>query len=412
MIELVQQNQDYVTQKELETYLSDYDKNIQKAFHTFSGGEKFYQYLKKSRDIIEEKLKEIPSFQLTVNEIIPGTRMDFILSDDYSRFYNHLEKKFDHEKYASSDIKTQYLRGDVNIYKWVKKDVEKIKYTVIFEDLKIEENSFLKNIYKDETLKDLSNFTLANHWVPWIKFYIYLDYMPTDFKSGDTIIINNNIFWQAYFHKKYWNIIGKFHFKICEVVLLNNNVNQIPNSETSSKSRSNLNSLKKILLSSILIFGLYYAIEYFGYGFSYFHNTSQVRKTETSGEKKNREEDEKIKEKKREEEEKKDIENFNNGDPIYGKSYFIKVFGGKYTNGSMGPLSKVDISGLSKSELEIMQNEIYARHGLIFKSKNINTYFIKQEWYKPKFYNVNNFLSEVEKENLEYIENIKSKLSN
>jgi hypothetical protein len=408
MIELVQQNQDYVTQKELETYLSDYDKNIQKAFHTFSGGEKFYQYLKKSREIIEEKLKEIPSFQLTVNEIIPGTRMDFILSDDYSRFYNHLEKKFNHEKYASSDIKTQYLRGDVNIYRWVKKDVEKIKYTVIFEDLKIEENSFLKNIYKDETLKDLSNFTLANHWVPWIKFYIYLDYMPTDFKSGDTIIINNNIFWQAYFHKKYWNIIGKFYFNICEVVLLNNNMNQIPNSETSSKSRYNLNSLKKILLSSILVFGLYYAMEYFGYGFSYFQNAKNNANHEMELTKRNNE----IITKKREEQQKIDIENFKNGDPIYGNSHYIKVFSGKYPNGSMSRLSKVDISGLSKSELDVMQNEIYARHGLIFKSKNINTYFTKQEWYKPKFHNVNNFLSEVEKENLEYIENIKSKLSN
>ena len=54
-------------------------------------------------------------------------------------------------------------------------------------------------------------------------------------------------------------------------------------------------------------------------------------------------------------------------------------------------------------ELRIMRNEIYARHGYIFKLPELNEYFMKQSWYKPVSEDVTNSLTPIEKENIELI---------
>jgi len=71
----------------------------------------------------------------------------------------------------------------------------------------------------------------------------------------------------------------------------------------------------------------------------------------------------------------------------------IKIVAGKSTSGVGGPrwpwtsernIRKEDLSGLSKSELELMRNEIYARHGWVFKRDDLRRYFESQSWYRPK----------------------------
>jgi len=42
-----------------------------------------------------------------------------------------------------------------------------------------------------------------------------------------------------------------------------------------------------------------------------------------------------------------------------------------------------DIQNLSKAERRLMRNEIYARHGWIFKSADLQNYFNNTNWYKP-----------------------------
>ncbi|HMS33984.1 MAG TPA: YARHG domain-containing protein [Ignavibacteria bacterium] len=54
-------------------------------------------------------------------------------------------------------------------------------------------------------------------------------------------------------------------------------------------------------------------------------------------------------------------------------------------------------------ELRIMRNEIYARHGYIFKLPELREYFMKQSWYEPVNEDVTNSLSLIEKENIELI---------
>ena len=66
-------------------------------------------------------------------------------------------------------------------------------------------------------------------------------------------------------------------------------------------------------------------------------------------------------------------------------------------------LSEHDLKGISKQDLKLMRNEIFARHGYIFKSPELNNYFKQKPWYKPQHEDVNGLLSPEERENVELI---------
>lgn len=46
-------------------------------------------------------------------------------------------------------------------------------------------------------------------------------------------------------------------------------------------------------------------------------------------------------------------------------------------------LTRTDLQGLSKEELRLARNEIFARHGMIFGVEDLDTYFATKSWYKP-----------------------------
>ena len=52
-----------------------------------------------------------------------------------------------------------------------------------------------------------------------------------------------------------------------------------------------------------------------------------------------------------------------------------------------------------------MLNEIYARHGMIFKDDALQRHFKEQKWYKPMSYNVFSQLSKTEKQNVTFLIN-------
>ena len=62
-----------------------------------------------------------------------------------------------------------------------------------------------------------------------------------------------------------------------------------------------------------------------------------------------------------------------------------------------------DIRSLSKPQLRILRNEIYARHGYIFKSADLKAYFSKYPWYKPLYGDVTSKMSGIEKYNAAFI---------
>jgi hypothetical protein len=71
---------------------------------------------------------------------------------------------------------------------------------------------------------------------------------------------------------------------------------------------------------------------------------------------------------------------------------------------------KSDLENKTLSELRIKRNEIYAKHGFIFKSQDLTDYFLKFEWYDPKYPNVDKFLSEIDKTNLNLIIQVENEI--
>ena len=76
------------------------------------------------------------------------------------------------------------------------------------------------------------------------------------------------------------------------------------------------------------------------------------------------------------------------------------------------PLSIEDVENLNGWELKIMRNEIYARHGYIFRTEEMKEYFKSQRWYEPKYENVDDMLTKVEKQNIKLIKRYESRLGN
>ncbi len=50
-----------------------------------------------------------------------------------------------------------------------------------------------------------------------------------------------------------------------------------------------------------------------------------------------------------------------------------------------------------------MRNEIFARHGYIFKRSDLYNHFAKKPWYNPQHNDVSHLLTQVEKENIRLI---------
>jgi len=69
-------------------------------------------------------------------------------------------------------------------------------------------------------------------------------------------------------------------------------------------------------------------------------------------------------------------------------------------------LTLQDLQGKSKAELELMRNEIFARHGRRFKRQGLQKYFESQTWYRgqytpEEFHKIGeSLLSEVQKKNV------------
>lgn len=68
-------------------------------------------------------------------------------------------------------------------------------------------------------------------------------------------------------------------------------------------------------------------------------------------------------------------------------------------------LTPAELEGLSKSQLRIMRNTIYARHGRKFKSADLRNYFNNFSWYHGVYDEISpNSLSATEKHNIDLIQ--------
>jgi protein containing caspase domain len=67
-------------------------------------------------------------------------------------------------------------------------------------------------------------------------------------------------------------------------------------------------------------------------------------------------------------------------------------------------LTPADLTGCPKAELRLMRNTIYARHGYMFQSADLQEYFSQFDWYEPRLNVVTeNDMSEIERKNVALI---------
>jgi hypothetical protein len=80
---------------------------------------------------------------------------------------------------------------------------------------------------------------------------------------------------------------------------------------------------------------------------------------------------------------------------------------GKFTFASTQFMIKGILRYFSASDRRLIRNEIFARHGFIFKSEDLKKYFGSQDWYKPQFNDVTDQLTDLEKLNIRLINDFK-----
>ncbi|MCX6319095.1 MAG: YARHG domain-containing protein [Bacteroidetes bacterium] len=76
---------------------------------------------------------------------------------------------------------------------------------------------------------------------------------------------------------------------------------------------------------------------------------------------------------------------------------------GSYPEASQRLLKAKDVENMYKEELELMRNEIFARHGFCFKKKNLRQTFEVEDWYVPNTVDIKDMLTDIEKKNIELI---------
>lgn len=72
-------------------------------------------------------------------------------------------------------------------------------------------------------------------------------------------------------------------------------------------------------------------------------------------------------------------------------------------NPSLDILTSKDVENLTKPELAIIRNLLYARHGFSFANAAYRNYFERMDWYFPYKSDIRNDLTDIEKKNLEKI---------
>jgi hypothetical protein len=76
---------------------------------------------------------------------------------------------------------------------------------------------------------------------------------------------------------------------------------------------------------------------------------------------------------------------------------------GRFPFTSTKLLDVADLAGLSKADLKIMRNELFARHGYIFLTPEMHAYFMKQSWYHGEHADVTSMLTAIEQHNVALI---------
>jgi hypothetical protein len=90
------------------------------------------------------------------------------------------------------------------------------------------------------------------------------------------------------------------------------------------------------------------------------------------------------------------------------KEFVYQANVGIYPQASTRILDNYDLEMMSSRDLEIMRNEIFARHGYSFKKLEFRQIFEKFDWYVPISTNVESELTQIERANVTKIKEFES----
>jgi hypothetical protein len=92
------------------------------------------------------------------------------------------------------------------------------------------------------------------------------------------------------------------------------------------------------------------------------------------------------------------------------KGNVLDYLEGKFPYASFRLLDDDELAMLSKSDLKLMRNEIFARYGMKFKTGGeMDSYFKKQTWYTAQHENVDGFLTDLERKNIQIVKEVESR---
>ena len=89
-----------------------------------------------------------------------------------------------------------------------------------------------------------------------------------------------------------------------------------------------------------------------------------------------------------------------------------KTIQGRYPYTSTRAMSRDELFVFIIDNLDIMRNEIFARHGHIFKAERFADYFNTQPWYNGTVDDATELLSEIEQQNVEQIKAVQEIIAN
>ena len=76
---------------------------------------------------------------------------------------------------------------------------------------------------------------------------------------------------------------------------------------------------------------------------------------------------------------------------------------GDFPEASTRLLTEEDVNNKMKEDLELMRNEIYARHGYCFVKKRTREQFENFDWYIPNSTDIKKDITAIEKQNIKLI---------
>ncbi len=85
------------------------------------------------------------------------------------------------------------------------------------------------------------------------------------------------------------------------------------------------------------------------------------------------------------------------------KKFEYRANVGQWPQASQRLLKTSDVENLMKEDLQMMRNEIFARHGYCFAKKELRQQFENESWYVPNTVNIKGYLTDIEKKNIEMI---------